>query len=522
MDYFIILKSKNMKNIKKYLTGLLTVMLLFASCDKDFDEINTSKTGFITLDPAFKLNKAIINLMEMGSSRIQQLQIANYLTTPLGSSLAGANYNQFVPSFQEFPWISFYPSSVVTTVDILNQTKNDATKTNLYNAARIWKAYTFMILTDTYGDVPYSDAGKGYSDQITKPVYETQEAVYTDILKEIDEASAALDPAGTAISGEILYAGNVTKWKRFGYSLLLRGAMRLSKVDPAKAQTYVTKAIAGGLMQSNADNAKLLRNPEYVNPIGAEVSGNEKANYYAQKELVTLLKATNDPRIGSWLHRFVGARNGSEQTSSNRTKDPTKVKGMPLGYNDITITSTYAAEGVVSFYDYSQFDWQVVFTNSSPQWYCTYSQTQLLLAEAIVRGWATGSAATNYSNAIRADLERMADFGTQAVIPPATITTYVAANPLVAGNELKMIGEQYWVVSIPNGFEGWANWRRTGYPVLAPNPYPASEIPGEFIRRHVYPDRESTSNKANLDEAVARQGGAANTKMNGRVWWDKK
>lgn len=512
-----------MKSIKKYLTGLLTLMLLFASCDKDFDEINTSKTDFISLDPVFKLNKAIINILEMGD-RVQQLQIAYYVTSPFGSSLAGANYNQFVPGFQNFPWRSFYPSSVVTTVDIINQTKNDATKANLYNATRIWKAYTFMILTDTYGDVPYTEAGKGFSDQITKPIYDTQESIYTDILKELDEASAALDPAGAKISGEILYAGDVTRWKRLGYSLLLRAAMRHSKIDATKAQTYVAKAVAGGgslLMQSNSDNAKLLRTPEYVNPIGSEISGNEKANYYAQKELVTLLKGTNDPRIGSWFHRFVGAKGATQQTSAVRTKDPSLVKGMPLGYNDVTIASTYVAEGVASFYDYSQFDWQVVFTNTSPQWICTYSQTQLLLAEAILKGWATGTPATNYSNAIKADLERMADFGAAAAIPASTVTAYVAANPLEAGNELKMIGEQYWVVSIPNGFEGWSNWRRTGYPVLLPNPYPASEIPGEFIRRHVYPDVESVANKAHLDEAVARQGGAANTKMNGRVWWDK-
>ena len=115
----------------------------------------------------------------------------------------------------------------------------------------------------------------------------------------------------------------------------------------------------------------------------------------------------------------------------------------------------------------------------------------------------------------------MADYGTQAAIPAATVTTYVAANPLVAGNEYKMIGEQYWVVSIPNGFEGWSNFRRTGYPQLKPNPYPASEIPGQFIRRHVYPDSEGVSNTANRDAAIQQQGGVANTKMNGRVWWDK-
>jgi hypothetical protein len=217
----------------------------------------------------------------------------------------------------------------------------------------------------------------------------------------------------------------------------------------------------------------------------------------------------------------VGALNATQQTAALRTKDPTKVKGIPLGYNDVTIATTFTAEGVVSLYDYSQFDWQVVFTNTSPQWFCTYGQTQLLLAEAIVRGWATGDAVAAYSKAVKADLERMAEFGSAAAVPTATIDTYVAANPLVAGKELEMIGYQYWVVSVPNGFEAWSNFRRTGYPNLAPNPYPASEIPGQFIRRHVYPDGEFVANKANVDAAVANQGGTANAKMNGRVWWDK-
>jgi len=509
-----------MKRFKNYISGLLIMAFLLASCDKNFDEINTSKTSFVSLDPVFKLNRAIINIMEMGT-RVQQLQITHWLTSPFGSSLAGVNYSQFVPAMQEFPWSSFYPSSVVTTIDIIKQTKDDATRSNLYNATRIWKAYTFMILTDTYGDVPYTEAGKGFLEQINKPVYDTQEAIYTDILKELDEASAALDPAKPAISGEILYGGDVTKWKRFGYSLLLRAATRLSKIKPEVISGYVAKAVAGGLMQSNADNAKLLRTAEYPNPIGTEISGNEKANYYAQKYFVELLKATNDPRMGSWLQRYVGAQNATQQTTGRRTKDPALAKGMPLGYNDVTIASTFAAEGVASLYDYSQFDWNVAFTNASPQWFCTYSQTQLLLAEAIIKGWTTGTAATCYSNAIQADLQRMADLGTQAAIASAAITTYVAANPLVLGNAAKMIGDQYWLASIPNGFEAWSNFRRTGYPQLVPNPYPASEIPGEFIRRHVYPDREFTSNKANLDAAIERQGGAANCKMNGRVWWDK-
>jgi hypothetical protein len=508
-----------MRKMKQYITGLLMATLLVTSCDKNFNEINTSKDDFRTMDPVFVLNGALINMMETGD-RIQQLQVAQYLFSPFGSSLAGANYNQYT-SMQDFPFNSFYPGSVTRTVSIIEGTKNDAAKSNLYNIARIWKAYTFQVLTDTYGDVPYTEAGLGYLKQTIKPVYDTQASIYTDILKELDEASAALDAAKGPVTGEILYGGDIAKWKKFGYSILLRAAMRLQKIDPAKAQTYVTKAIAGGLMTSNADNAKLLRTPEWANPFGSELSGNEKANYYATKTFVEMLKTTNDPRLGSWLHRYVGAKVSSDQTTARETKDPALQKGAPLGYNDITIAQTTAAEGVASFYDYSQFDWNVVFTRSSPQWYCTYSQTQLLLAEAIYRGWATGNAATSYSNAVKADLERMADFGTKAAIPAATVTAYVAANTLAAGDELKMIGTQYWIVSIPNGFEGWSGFRRTGYPQLPPNPYPASEIPGEFIRRHVYPTREDIANKVNRDAAIAAQGGAANTKMNGRVWWDK-
>lgn len=93
---------------------------------------------------------------------------------------------------------------------------------------------------------------------------------------------------------------------------------------------------------------------------------------------------------------------------------------------------------------------------------------------------------------------------------------YVKDNPPVVGNELKMIGDQYWVVSIPNGFEAWSNFRLTGFTQLAPNPYTVSEIPGKFIRWHIYPDRESVANKENLD-AAARQG-SANCQLNGKVW----
>lgn len=143
----------------------------------------------------------------------------------------------------------------------------------------------------------------------------------------------------------------------------------------------------------------------------------------------------------------------------------------------------------------------------------------LLLAEAIKRGWTTGDAPAIYAEALQADLELISEFGPAATIPEADIAAFVAAHPLSTDLEtaLNQINCEYWVATFPDGQEAWANFRRSGYPELAANPYPGSEIPGEFIRRHKYPEREFITNKENVEAAITNQGPDV---MNGRVWWD--
>jgi hypothetical protein len=511
-----------MKNLKLYtMIGLLVfIAILFTRCDKDFDEINTSKTGFTSVDPAYMMNNAIISVTTRPHREYlgQPHTIIQWLVVPFGSSLAGANHNQWT-NFQNQPFNHFYNNPIPRIQDVVHRTQDNPVRHNLHQAARIWRAYVFMQLADTYGDVPYFEAGKGFLEQIITPKYDPMETIYRDILKELDEASAALDPARPGTTGEMLYSGNVTRWKRFGYSLLLRAALRLTEVDPTTAESYAQKAIAGGLMQSNADNAKIRHTSAFQNNLGVEISSIERGNYYATKTFVESLQATNDPRLGVFCHRFVGATSFATQTAAIRTKDPALQKGMPIGYDDITISETFASEGVASLYDYSQFDWQLVYTPTTPQYHVTYGQTLLLLAEAVVRGWATGNAATIYSNAVRANMELLADYGAAAVIPSDQIEAYLANNPFDPDNAMEQIHNEFWVGSTPNGQEAWSNWRRTGFPNLAPNPYPASEIPGDFIRRHIYPTAEQITNRANLLEAIARQG--IQDKMNERVWWDR-
>jgi hypothetical protein len=318
----------------------------------------------------------------------------------------------------------------------------------------------------------------------------------------------------------LLYDGDVTKWKRFGFSLLLRASMRLSKVNPAKSAEYVAKAVAGGLMQSNADNAIIRHNASFANPIGSQLNGGQSAFFYLAEDFVDFLKKANDPRLESIAVRYVGATSGAQQIESraNRTKDVQI--GAPLGYDNTTITVAVKEKKLASLWDYSQLDRTRVGGLNAPSFLVTYSQTQLLLAEAAHRKWTTGTIATLFSNGIKAHMQQFASYGTTSTISEAAINAYLLANPLTPGKELEEINTQYWVSSFLVGPESWANFRRSGFPVLKPNSFPGSDLKTEpFIRRLTYVDAELNVNKANVQKAIERQG--ANT-MDTRIWWDKK
>ncbi len=304
-----------MNTIKLYIGSLLTLFMLLAGCEEGFDKINTDKVNPTTLDPAIVMNKGILDATYRdGGSTLQMLSynfgIVQQVITPYGSSLAGANYNQTNTSNTQRVWQNFYQNVNKQVVDVVDKTRDDPERSNLYNMARIWKAYSFMILTDTYGDIPYFQAGKGYLEDITQATYDPQQEIYMDILNELDEASATLDASKPVENSDILYGGDVAHWQRLGYSLMLRAAMRLSKVDQATAQTYIAKAVSGGLMESNADNAMIIHTALYNNYIGQHLSAREKTNYYLAAPFVSYLQENNDPRLSSIAIRYVGATEG--------------------------------------------------------------------------------------------------------------------------------------------------------------------------------------------------------------------
>jgi hypothetical protein len=390
-----------------------------------------------------------------------------------------------------------------------------------------------MGLVDEYGDVPYFDAGKGLErlDQYFYPKYDDDALIYEDLYTEITESLAALDPAADYVSADLFYGANaqastktttsadqVTKWRKLGNSLLLRLGMRYSKVNPTEAARIVAEAFAGGVMTSNADNAYV----KYDGTLNVHAENNNLRNFshfnYAAEPFVDQLKSTDDPRGKFILATFNDP--GAVSNDANPDTELANQFGVPIGVTDATIIADAAHRGKRGTgLNYSQMNVWKVASPGAPDFYVTYAQTSLLLAEAAHRNWVSGSAQTYYENAIKADMDVYALYPGSTAPTDAEYLDYIA-QPGVAFNAtdaLMLINTQYWIVNIRNGTEAFANFRRSGYPNLDPNLF-NDNLNGGFARRLSYPDAEASANSTNYKAAVDALGGTDN--LTARVFWD--
>lgn len=497
--------------------GVMMVVLITPSCDQNFDDWNTNRVDAIDINPAFQLNQAIISSPASSyGTMVYELGIVQQLVTPNSGFTAGANFNIDNRGNTERNWQNYYRQVIKNTKDIIRRIKDDPTRQDLYQMTRIIQANAFMLLTDTYGSIPYTEAGLGFSsEQIFFPAYDTQEFIYTDIIKELTEASNALGAQGSVVErAEVLFGGDVQQWKRFANSLLLRAGMRLSRVDPARASQVVQSAYAGGLIMENSDNAFIRHDFNYTNPMGNALNATEASNVFMTEPFVNYLKSNNDPRLRAMAVRYVGAASGADHTVERQSYNPELQIGMPMGLDNATAVQAASSLGLASFYDFSQVDRRRIAKLNAPNFIVTASQTNLLLAEAATRGWIAGDPASYYNNGVRLHMEQLAFYDEASVIPEGEIAMYLANNPFQEEMALEQINTQYWVSSFMNGPEAFANFRRSGFPALDPNPYPGREV--EFINRLTYPNSEISVNGENVSRAIGLQGP---DNLETRVWW---
>jgi len=513
------------------LAGIFTVGLATTSCDKGFVELNTNPNA--VTDPILE-NMFTYNIVKTGGTGYENhrgnLIYAGSMIqhfASLNTYWSGDKYLSNVEYYSAY-FETAYQNQVKEIAQIISLTKDAPELSNKLNIARIWKVYISHRLTDLYGDVPYSEAGQGYLLGVTTPKYDTQQFIYTDMLKELDEAAAALDASKASYgAADPLYAGDVMQWKKFAYSMMLRLGMRLTKADAGMAETYVKKAIAGGVMTSNSDLARLLhfntndnnwylegnllKTQEYD---AANLKG--KANSKLSKTFVDFLKNNNDPRLPYIATLWQGNADVNQLPTSSA---PAVQQGLPNGYDATTIKAVISGWNDNSLATYSEANLNYVASNAAPTVFQSYAEVEFLLAEAALRGWGDGNVATHYNNGVTAAMSMFSIYG--ATIPAASISAYLAAHPLVATStetQMNSIHTQYWAVNFLNSYEAYANWRRTGYPVLTPTNYAGNATGGVIPRRLRYPASEASKNAVNYQAAVAVQG---TDDFLTKMWWDK-
>ena len=513
-----------------------SALLFITGCDKNFERINTNPNAITQVsDPGLLFTNILRNTATAGDWMAEST-IAQQFVLPynLGATL-GYQFNDNAPGLNAGPW-GVYTGVLRTTGQLIKLVKDNPARSNLYNMARIWKAYHYMWLVDHYGDVPYSEAEQGQEEGLFYPKYDKGSAIYEDLYKEMKEATAALDPAKDNNSQFDIFlpanasaATEVTFWKRLGYSLLLRLGMRYSKVDPNKAKTIVTEAFNGGVMQTNADNAVIKNMTDAGAPIVGFANGRMTTirvqnpfNYYVAEPFVDTLKRYKDPRL-----KFIAARYAPNQdvAPSNLSPDTTMANqfGFPVGIDQANFPLTHPSyrAPVGKGQNFSQPNFNVVANTTTPSLVITNAQTKLLLAEAAFRNWLPGgkTAKEYYEEGIRASMDAYTLFPNTTPIPAAVQDQYLT-NPGVAwdnANALNQINTQYWIESFNNGYEAWSNWRRSGYPLLKANLF-NNNLSGGFIRRFSYPQDEQTTNRINYQAAVAGLGGP--DFLTTRVFWD--
>jgi hypothetical protein len=497
--------------MKKIYIYTLTTLLLWGvtSCKKPNDFGNANVNPATTTIP---IPSALLTNVEAGLGGM----VSNN-----SEPVSGGMYAQYFAETQ-YPGTSLYaaPTGAFTgyysgplydlqTIINLNQDKNMVT------LAKILQQYIYWMITDTWGDVPYSQALLGLG-AIT-PAYDKQEDIYKGILANLTSASAALTSG--PIAGDVIY-GDAAAWKKAANSLRMLVAIQMSKKLPGATDYAATEfkaalAASGGYIADNSSNMQFLYNAVYKNPWYNAYNG--RTDYAESKTITDITAGMSDGRSVP----FGGAFNDPKQVTGGTV---TSADGVPYGLDRPGVTAFTALHA----------DWPLILradyrTPSSPLVIISAAEVTLARAEAANLGWTTEGIKATYQLGIQ---QSFAQWGISA--PPASYYTQAAVavtdvpQPLLASINTRNISIQRYLASYPDGHQAWNIWRKTsstaianpnpkGWPALTPAPG-ATNISGQIVRRFPYPTTEYTTNTVSVKAAATRYTGGDS--QDAHMWWD--
>jgi len=504
-----------MKNGKflKYITGgLLSAMVLTAGCTKDFEQLNTPPTSVTDVDPGLLLSKVQKDAAFVEGNERANIEFGSWVQHWAGGQVAPVS--RYIQQPTDGVWSSHYAllrNLMQLRTQALKGLENMPAGRSKLAIAKIMEVSVWQRLTDLFGDVPSSETSANAAEVNTKPVYDTQEAIYTRLISDLDNAMAQLNATDASYgNADFYFKGDVAKWKRYANSLKLRLGMRIRYAAPQLAEKTVREAMAQPLLTGNADNAAIptYNNAQTTNahPVLQQfIAGSPDLRYLASA-LVTTLKSKNDPRLPMIAAPTVNS-----------------VKAGTPDYRGIGVALTDAQLLAVIRDDYSTAATTTYFNRTLatpiPCYVFTYADVCFFKAEAAILGWGAtaADALTFFQDGVKAAMA-LQPYNI-ATIPPAYAAAEFNFTGLTAEQQLEKIMTQKWILLFGRDYEAFTEWRRTGYPVLTPGDNKGSTN-GTIPRRAAYSSLELLLNESNYQAAVGRltQGDSYVSK----VWWDKK
>jgi hypothetical protein len=474
-------------NITKSLL-IAAASFLFTACQDQLEETNTNPNEAINAQPEYLLANAIksnadLTLGSDASMETTTLFIQHWAKIQYTDP---DKYTVSISNVQNV-WTNLYSQGLTdfaTIIRIGEETGN----VNYQAVGLILKSWSFQLLTDLYGNIPYSQALK--LEETLTPKYDAQKDVYLGLLNDLKRATELINTTGSPISGDLIYNGNLTKWKKFANSLRLRIALRIADKEPEAAKAVVAELAKdkSALIASNDEIAQLvyLASPNQ-NPVSRDRETRD--DYRVSKSIIDKLQELKDPRLAVF---------------ANKTVDAT-----PTGYIGVTNGLPADSAAKLGFTKTSKLG-DYFTAPASPAIFVSYAEVLFNLAEAAQRGFITENAADLYKAAVTASLQ-------QFKAGNADIAAYLAQPSVAysAANYKKSIGEQKWLALFSQGLEAFAEWRRLDYPQL--KPAYAGVLNGKLPVRLTYPTGEQALNAANYKAAVAAQG---EDRLTTKLWFD--
>lgn len=525
--------------LNKYSTvSILCGLILLSACTKSFKDINTDKNSISTIGPAqlpFLFSKA----ESVATINQDNYQVAQNLFADQYAQYFACEATYF-PSDrlnirQDWVGAAFNPV-YVSVVPQLQTIFSSTDTTSAENAlASIMWVYAFHKVTDYWGPIPYFSAGQPG----TSVPYDAQDKIYDDFFKRLDGATAILQgklsetPFG---SYDLIFGGKVDKWIKFANTLRLRLALRISKVDPARAKTEAEAAVAGGVMTSSPDDDALIKR----STAGGDGNGlsimSDWNEFRMSASMSSVLNGYQDPRLPVY---FLPTFN-----------DPTKYQGLRNGLtilqlgdpknnfnNNSHVGSRWSSTNVV---DKNGAVLGVATSNSTPQNVMCAAEAYFLRAEGALLGWNMNGTAKDMYNA--GITNSLAQWG---ITDPAVVSSYINSTkiPVAPGDylnsppmtdipvlfssdpakQLEQIATQKWLALFPDGEEAWADYRRSHvlklYPVANSENQDLPDPTTQWIRRIVFLTSEMQTNGDAVENAIQLLGGP--DKITTPLWWDK-